>query len=381
MFIGMRQKATSDLTLIFLCNMPLYVRLLILGASSKMFHLNELANALTILNVECKIIPDMDVYSKYPIKKLWYVETLFNYYGLIPNPMKFQKQLDDFKPDVVLTDSQSYAGLMTIRAKRKLIMHLRGDYWSEIRWARETLYRSPQRRLALWWKCKIAEKVFSQATAILPICNYLADIVKERYPNNKIRVLHSGITPTRWYPVPQMNLKHPCVGLLQGAHIWGKAREMLILKDVMKSMPEVTFYWAGDGPYTSKILPELSKHENFQWLGALQYPDKVRQFLSSIDVYALVTGMDMSPLTLQEASLMGKPVVATRVGGIPELMMEGETGFLVEKGDADGLKNALSILLSDSTRAKHMGSLARKYTGENFSWDVMARKFLDSINM
>ena len=55
-----------------------------------------------------------------------------------------------------------------------------------------------------------------------------------------------------------MKLKHPCVGVLQSANIWGKAEQMLILKKLMKKMPDVTFYWAGDGPYRKKILPELS---------------------------------------------------------------------------------------------------------------------------
>ena len=62
----------------------------------------------------------------------------------------------------------------------------------------------------------------------------------------------------------------------------------------------------------------LEKYENFHWLGSLEYPEKVREFLTEIDVYALISGIDMSPLSLQEAQLMEKPVIATNVGGIPE---------------------------------------------------------------
>ncbi|RZD48484.1 MAG: glycosyl transferase family 1, partial [Thaumarchaeota archaeon] len=50
-----------------------------------------------------------------------------------------------------------------------------------------------------------------------------------------------------------MKLKHPCIGLLQGAVIWGKSQEMLILQKVLESMPNVMFYWVGDGPYRDKI--------------------------------------------------------------------------------------------------------------------------------
>ena len=70
-----------------------------------------------------------------------------------------------------------------------------------------------------------------------------------------------------------------------------------MLKIVLESMPKIHFYWAGDGPYRDKILAELEKFDNFHWLGNLEYPGKVRDFLTEIDIYALISGIDMSPLT------------------------------------------------------------------------------------
>ena len=175
-----------------------------------------------------------------------------------------------------------------------------------------------------------------------------------------------------------MNLKHPCVGLLQGATIWGKTQEMLVLEKVLQKFPNVTFYWVGDGPYRMKILSKLKKYENFQWLGALSYPDKVREYLSEIDIYALISGIDMSPLTLQEAQLMEKPVIATNVGGIPELMNNGKTGFLVEKGNVKQLEEKIEILLNDNQKSKIMGIEGRKFIQQNFEWEIIAKKFLES---
>ena len=188
--------------------------------------------------------------------------------------------------------------------------------------------------------------------------------------------MYQGINPERWYPQEGMKLKHPCVGLLQGAVIWGKTQEMLVLEKVLKKMPDVTFYWVGDGPYRKKILPILEKYDNFKWLGPLQYPDKVREYLTEIDIYALVSGIDMSPLTLQEAQLMKKPVVATNVGGIPELMKDNETGFLVEKGNANEWIKKLSILIEDKQKREDMGNNGKKFVEENFSWDKIAKEFL-----
>jgi len=144
-------------------------------------------------------------------------------------------------------------------------------------------------------------------------------------------------------------------------------------------MSNVHFYWAGDGVYRDKVLPLLEKYENFHWLGSLEYPDKVREFLTEIDVYALISGIDMSPLTLQEAQLMEKPVVATNVGGIPELMKDGETGFLIEKDNPKELFEKISILLDNLEKTKEMGKKGKEFVKDNFNLDKISNDFLNHL--
>jgi len=289
---------------------------------------------------------------------------------------KFIKLIKKICPNIILIDGVTVFGNYAIKASIPLVYHIRGDDWKESKWALETLYTSIVMRMTVGYRLQRAEKCYKKSTLIIPICKHLEKIVKEKYPNKETAVMYQGITPERWYPQEGMKLKHPCVGLLQGAVIWGKTQEMLILEKVLKEMPDVTFYWVGDGPYRDKILPVLEKYDNFKWLGALQYPDKVRQYLTEIDVYALVSGIDMSPLTLQEAQLMKKPVVATKVGGIPELMKENETGFLVEKGNSKELIKKLLLLINDEEKRKIMGENGRKFIEENFSWNIIAKEFL-----
>jgi len=346
------------------------LKLLIGGSKSKIFHLKEFGEALSNFGIEYKLVNDVEIYSGFPSKKI-----PRNFQTL----SKFHKLIDELKPDAVFYDNQLHFGLAVLKSKIPLFMHLRGDYWSEMKWARETIYKMPHQIFAAWWKMNMGEKCFRNSTMILPICKYLEDIVRKRYPKQDVRTLYQGITPSHWYHVEGIKLKHPCVGLLQGAVIWGKTREMLTLTKVLSAMPNVTFYWVGDGQYLDKILPILNKYENFEWLGPLEYPDKVREYLSEIDVYALVSGIDMSPLTLEEAQLMKKPVVATRVGGIPELMKDGETGFLVEKGDYKGWINKLSVLLNDDKKARKMGDSGRKFVEQNFSWDIIAKNFVSFL--
>jgi glycosyltransferase involved in cell wall biosynthesis len=347
------------------------LKLLIAGASSKFFHLEEFGEALTRAGSEYRLVSDVETYTGFPSRQIskWF-----------DTKKKFNNLIDEFKPDAIFIDRHAHFGLAALQSNIPLLVHLRGDYWSEIQWAKETLYRFPVKRTVLWLKDRMAKQIFKDCTQIFPICDYLHDIVDVNY-SNKSNVLYQGIDPSRWVNADGCNLKHPCVGLLQGAVIWGKAREMFTLKKVLEAMPEVTFYWAGDGPYKDKILQELGKFPNFKWLGALEYPEKVREYLSEIDVYALVSGIDMSPLTLQEAQLMQKPVVATKIGGIPEIMKNNETGFLVDVGDYEAWIEKLTLLLNDSKKSKMMGNAGRTFVKSNFNWDKIAKDFLNSVKI
>ena len=338
------------------------------GSQGKFFHLKEFSESLEKLGVETMLVKDSDFSTGFPSKKPkeW-----------IGMNKKFKKLINDFSPDAVFIDRQSHFGIDTIKLKIPLFVLLRGHYWSEIEWAKKTLYKGPIMRSVIWFRNNIAEKCFRNATAVLPICKYLEDVVKEHHPNQTTFPFLEGIEAKRWYNVEGTKLKHPCIGLLQGADWWGKTKEMLILKKVMKEMPNVNFYWVGDGVYRDKIISELNKFENFNWLGHLQYPEKVREFLSEIDIYALVSGMDLAPLTLKEAQLMEKPVIATNVGGISEMMQHEETGFLIKEGDSEDLIEKISILLNDKKLSLQMGKSGREFVINNFGWDVIANRFLE----
>jgi len=347
------------------------MKILISGAKTKIFHLEEFGKALSDLGVEYQLVHDIDIIDGFPSK---------NIRNWIQNKTKFNNLISKVKPDLVFVDRQIRFGLATIEADIPLYVHLRGDYWSEMQWAKETLYSDPIKKSVLWFKDRIANKCFKDSTTIVPICNYLKEIVQEHYPKKSVEVLYQGIDPSKWFETKGMKLKHPCVGLVQSASIWGKTKELLLLPKILEAMPNVMFYWVGDGVYANKILPILEKYDNFTWLGHLEYPNKVREFLDEIDVYALMSGIDMSPLTLQEAQLMKKPVIATSVGGIPELMIENETGYLINKGDYKEWIKKIEFLLNNENKGKEMGKKGREFIERKFNWNKIAKDFLKSVN-
>jgi len=345
---------------------------LLLGASpSKIFHMKEFVEELEKINIECKLVLDTDVSDGFPSRKMshWF-----------QSKKKFEEMKQEFKPDAVFVDRQRHFALDALKMNIPLLVHLRGDFWKEIEMAKKTLYKLPHKRIALWRWQKIAEECFKKSSLILPICKYLENETRIQFPQKKIITMYQGINPKNWYKEKEMELRHPCIGFLQGSVIWEKTKEMLTLTKVIESMPEVTFYWAGDGPYRNIILSKLKKYDNFHWLGPLEYPEKVREFLSSIDIYGLASGIDMSPLTLLESQLMEKPVIASKVGGIPELMLDNKTGFLVNKGNYEEWGEKISILLNDRKKERDMGENGRRFVKENFSWEKIAREFKNTIS-
>ena len=306
------------------------MKILIGGSSTFFFHLKEFSDTLNKLGVESKLVFDADYSDGFPSRKIrkWFQKR-----------KKFTKLIEEFKPDAIFIDRQRHFGIDALKANIPLFVLLRGHYWSEINWNKKTMYKSIPKRIALSQWEKLGKEIFNGATAILPICKYLEKITNKFVPGKSTNIFSEGVDASRWYQAKGMNLKHPCIGLLQRANWWGKTSEMLILKNVLEKMPNTHFYWAGDGPLRERILSELAEFENFKWVGRLQYPDKVREYLSEIDAYALVTGMDLAPLSLKEAQLMKKPVVATNVGGVPEMMIDGKTGFLVQQGNYEQIND------------------------------------------
>ena len=343
------------------------MKILIGGSSTFFFHLKEFSDTLNKLGVESKLVFDADYSDGFPSRKIrkWFQKR-----------KKFTKLIEEFKPDAIFIDRQRHFGIDALKANIPLFVLLRGHYWSEINWNKKTMYKSLPKRIALSQWEKLGKEIFNGATAILPICKYLEKITNKFVPGKSTNIFSEGVDASRWYQVKGMNLKHPCVGLLQRANWWGKTSEMLILKNVLEKMPNTHFYWAGDGPLRERVLSELDQYDNFHWLGNLQYPDKVREYLSEIDVYTLITGMDLASLTLKEAQLMKKPVVATNVGGNQEMMIDGKTGFLVQQGNHEQLIDKLSLLLEDKELAKKMGNEGRKFIEDTFNWELVTKNFI-----
>jgi len=133
----------------------------------------------------------------------------------------------------------------------------------------------------------------------------------------------------------------------------------------------------GDGPLRAEI-EELLRRENatgLVWLAGAR--DDVAQLMRGLDLFVLPSLAEGVSNTLLEAMASGLPVVATRVGGNPELMEEGRSGMLVPPADPHAMAAAIREYCLNREMARRQGVLARKIAGRRFGLDVMVNNYLD----
>jgi len=157
-----------------------------------------------------------------------------------------------------------------------------------------------------------------------------------------------------------------------------KALEVLLEAHarLLRSMPDVHLAIAGDGPTRAEVerrARELSLDGHVHFLG---HRDDVDAILRSFDVAALSSDFEGSPLFVLECMANGTPIVATAVGGIPQMVLDGETGVLVPPRDPEALAAAIGHLLVDPERRAMLAAAAANRLSD-FGIDAVARRFAD----
>jgi glycosyltransferase involved in cell wall biosynthesis len=167
------------------------------------------------------------------------------------------------------------------------------------------------------------------------------------------------------------------LGVAQGAPVVatvsllrpGKGLEVLLAAApaVLAAHPRARFAVVGDGPARAELEAGAAAGgvgEAVAWTG---FRRDVPALLAAADLFVLPSLDDAFPTAILEAMAAGLPVVATRAGGIPEIVDDGATGLLVPPGDAAALARAISTLLADPAARKSLGEAGRRRAGERFS--------------
>lgn len=148
------------------------------------------------------------------------------------------------------------------------------------------------------------------------------------------------------------------------------------MPQVIKEFPSVKLIIIGDGiqkEYLERLCSDLGISQQVTFLGR-KTSAEVSGFLKNIDLFVLASNWEGFGLALIEAMSAGKPVVAAKVGGIPEIVEDGECGFLVPPGDPQTLAEKVIYLLKNRELSTEMGMEGRKRVETLFSLDNMIIK-------
>ena len=167
----------------------------------------------------------------------------------------------------------------------------------------------------------------------------------------------------------------PVIGLVGRLDHWGKGHKELF--EAMASLRErhpVHALIVGGGRRMEEVRQSA---ESLGLAGAVHFlgprPD-VPDLLNAMDIFVLPSYSEGVSLALLEAMAAGLPVVATAVGGLPEVVTDGETGLLIPPRDAGALAGALARLLTDPALARRLGANARAHVREHYSLDRLGRE-------
>ncbi len=140
---------------------------------------------------------------------------------------------------------------------------------------------------------------------------------------------------------------------------------------ILHCFPKVPLVIAGDGPERAKLenqVDELGLGDMVEFTGWVNN-DNVPSLINSATLVVVPSRKEAFGLSALEAALMARPVVATRVGGLPEVVIHEKTGLLVETDNAAALAEAILTLLKNPEAASRMGQAARSRALEKFNWE------------
>jgi L-malate glycosyltransferase len=209
------------------------------------------------------------------------------------------------------------------------------------------------------------------------ICNNkkLEKLLVQNYhiPPEHITMIYNGVD-TDFFRPPAGNGNAPNPRILSiGRLSPDKDQETLIeaFRLVLQDHPNAELWLVGDGPRRQYLEQRLQQLLPPRRATLIPGQADIRPFLQQADLFVLSSVTEALPNVVLEAMAAGLPVVATNVGGLPELVLPGKTGWLVPPGDPARLAEAMGQLLADGDRRRDFGLAGRERVERNFSFDRM----------
>ncbi len=234
---------------------------------------------------------------------------------------------------------------------------------------------------------QIQRALWHSTDQMLAVSNVLRENLQRQFnfPKEKIRVIANGVDLSRFALTRQSDDYKTRLGLPANALVFGaigrvvpvKAYSTLLqaAKLIFDEIPMAHLVMVGDGPQLEALVQLAEEYQiaaRVHFLGARK---DVPEILRAFDVFVLSSESEGMSNTILEAMASARPVVATAVGGNPELVVDRETGLLVPPHDPPAMAAAIMKLLRDTELCRQMGWLGRQRVEEKFSLEVMVQNY------
>lgn len=222
---------------------------------------------------------------------------------------------------------------------------------------------------AYWHKVR---KSYEKVDIFLSPSRFLANLVGKRFPSSRIRVLHNGIAHEQYQPTGKDEGYALYFGRLskeKGVNSLLKAHHSLCKDTPLKIV--------GTGPLEKNLR---QKYPNVDFLGFKNGEELHKIISSSSFVIVPSEWYENCPMVVLEAMAFGKPIIASRIGGIPEQIDDGRTGLLFEAGNVSELAKKMKILAENHAMRLKFGANARKKLVRDYSLEKHCYGLLDIYN-
>jgi glycosyltransferase involved in cell wall biosynthesis len=219
----------------------------------------------------------------------------------------------------------------------------------------------------------------SRVDGVVAISQRIAQLLAEAgVEQSRIRLIHSGIDLIKLQNgarAPASFTNAPVIGM--AAVLEERKGHRYLLQAALSLKKQgfrLKYRIAGDGSLRRDLhalTARLGLQEDVEFLG---FVTDISRFLSTIDIFVLPSLSEGLGLSVLEAMAAGKPIVASRVGGVVDAVIDSTTGFLVAPGDVDGIAGAIRKLVEDQTLTQAMGKRGAERVRENFTIEQMADK-------
>jgi glycosyltransferase involved in cell wall biosynthesis len=229
-----------------------------------------------------------------------------------------------------------------------------------------------------YWRVdeKIRRALF--VACISHFCRSQAMIFSPRDKWNRLHIVHCGIDPKQFVPVQHSGVGRRLLFVGRLAAVKGLPVLLESIAALKSQHPDILLNIAGDGPDRAaleKQAKDLGLENDVKFLG-YQSQSQVRDLLRETDVFAMASFAEGVPVVLMEAMAAGVAVVATQIAGIPELVEDGVSGFLVPPSDPNLLAEKIGSLLNDAGLRQKFAIAGREKVEAEFNISIEAGRLV-----